>query len=189
MEYAVQNPAVGPAVDQGAAARAAGAVGRWSLDARRSTIGFETKKFWGLVTVKGTFAEAHASADVGADGGVSARLDIEAASVNTGQAKRDVHLRGKDFFDTARFPVMQVEITRLDLVAPDRGRVQGRMTILGQTRPLEMDVAIALGAGGDKATVSGEVTIDRGAFGMTWSPLRMASMAVAIKVQLAWSKA
>lgn len=189
MEHAVQNPVAAPAVDQGAAARAAGAVGRWTLDASRSTIGFETKKFWGLVTVKGTFAEAHGSVDVRADGGVSARLDIEAASVDTGQSKRDVHLRGEDFFDTARFPLMQVEITRLDLVAPDRGRARGRMTILGQTRPLEMDLAVALGADGDKATVSGEVTIDRGAFGMTWSPLRMASMAVAIKVQLAWAKA
>lgn len=189
MEHVVQNLVTGPAVDQQEVAHATGAVGRWSLDARRSTIVFQTKKFWSLVTVKGRFAEAYGSADVADDGQVTARLDIEAASVDTGQAKRDVHLRGKDFFDVEHFPLMQVEISRLDLLAPDRGLARGRLTILGESRPLEMEVAVALGADGDRATVSGEVTIDRGAFGMTWSPLRMASMAVAIKVQLAWTRA
>lgn len=188
MEQMTDRAVGGPVVDQGAIARQAGAVGRWALDSERSMISFATRTFWGLVPVRGGFAHADGSVDVSPDGAISATLDIDAASVDTGQAKRDEHLRSKDFFDVERFPTMRVQIDRVELTSADRGRAHGRITILGETRPFEMAVGIALGSAGDKGNVTGTVTLDRSRFGMGWSPLRLASMLVTVTVELAYAR-
>ena len=68
------------------------AVGVWNLDPARSTFAFRNKTMWGLVTVKGHFAEVRGEARVADTGAVSGRLDITAASLNTQNRKRDEHL-------------------------------------------------------------------------------------------------
>ncbi len=188
MERMTDRAVGGQVVDQGDIARQTRAVGHWALDSERSTVGFATRTFWGLLPVRGGFAYADGSVEVRPDGAISASLDIDAASVDTGQAKRDEHLRSKDFFDVERFPTMRVEIDRVRLTSANQGRAHGRITILGETRPFEMAVGIALGSVGDKADVTGSVTLDRSLFGMSWSPLRLASKLVTVTVELAFAR-
>lgn len=175
-----------PSADQASIARTAHAVGRWELDVERSTIGFSVKKLWGLVNVKGTFAEATGEATVDDGGAVTGVLDIAAASVSTGQRKRDEHIRTKDFFDVEHFPRMRVEIDRVELTGAERGHAHGRLTILGETRPVDFDVTIALGATGEKAMVSADLTIDRFDYGMTWNKLGVVARTIAVDVELAY---
>ncbi|MEI7717580.1 MAG: YceI family protein, partial [Mycobacterium sp.] len=72
--------------------------GSWTLVPDRSSIKFSSKTLWGLVPVNGRFPDVTGEGTVGADGAVSGRLQIRAASVKTGIGKRDEHLCSPDFF-------------------------------------------------------------------------------------------
>ena len=85
--------------------------GVWNLDPARSTFEFRNKTMWGLITVKGHFAEVRGEAQVTYTGAVSGRLAITAASLNTRNRKRDEHLRSADFFDVEKFSEISVVLT------------------------------------------------------------------------------
>jgi polyisoprenoid-binding protein YceI len=76
--------------------------GSWRLDPARSSVVFHVRHFYGLMTVKGEFADYDGTLDLGAAPAVE--LTIQAISLDTKLAKRDEHLRSKDFFDVARHP-------------------------------------------------------------------------------------
>src|SRR3954454_23293669 len=77
----------------------------WRLDPARSSVEFRVKTFWGLVTVKGHFERYAGRLDFGEDPVID--LTIDAASVNTDNAKRDAHLRSEDFFGAAEHPYVR----------------------------------------------------------------------------------
>jgi polyisoprenoid-binding protein YceI len=85
--------------------------GRWTLDPARSAIRFTHKTIWGLVTVKGTFADLSGEGEVLPDRSAHGSLRIGAASLDTRNAKRDKHLRSADFFDVERHPEEDVTLT------------------------------------------------------------------------------
>lgn len=170
-----------------AVARSAEVIGSWTLDASDSTISFAIKSLWGLMTERGGFDSVSGSAAVTADGDVGGQLFVDAESVDTGKAKRDDHLRTADFFDVERFPQMSVRIDRVDLSSEARGTAHGQLTILGQTKPVDFEVRIE--RDGDVAVVSGELTIDRGAFGMSWRPMKMVAMDVDVSFRLTYRHA
>src|SRR6202035_6197695 len=68
---------------------------------------------WGLAPVKGAFREVTGSGTVTPAGEVSGRIEIGAASIDTGNAKRDKHLRSDDFFLSDKFPVITFDLDRL----------------------------------------------------------------------------
>ncbi|MGH2882379.1 MAG: YceI family protein, partial [Solirubrobacteraceae bacterium] len=76
--------------------------GGWQLDPHRSSVEFRTRHFWGLITVKGHFDDYHGQLDLSANPAIE--LSIDAASVQTGNRKRDRHLRSADFFDAENHP-------------------------------------------------------------------------------------
>lgn len=78
--------------------------GLWQLDAGASTVALKHKSMWGLVPVKGVFATVGGGGEVSADGTVTGTLTLDAASIDTKNAKRDAHLRSADFFDVDKYP-------------------------------------------------------------------------------------
>ena len=80
-------------------------VGRWELDPQRSSVEFRVGHFWGLATVKGHFDRYEGRLDLGADPAIE--LTIDAANVQTGNPKRDQHLRSAEFFDAENHPSVQ----------------------------------------------------------------------------------
>ncbi len=76
--------------------------GVWRLDPARSSVEFHVRHFYGLMTVKGDFADYAGTLDLSAEPAVE--LTIQAASLNTKMAKRDKHLRSDDFFDVEHHP-------------------------------------------------------------------------------------
>jgi polyisoprenoid-binding protein YceI len=70
--------------------------GSWSLVPSESSVRLKAKAMWGIVPVKGIFSELAGSAAVAADGGVTGRLEVKSASINTKMKKRDEHLRSDD---------------------------------------------------------------------------------------------
>ena len=85
----------------------------WTLDPGRSTVTLRSKSVWGLVPVKGAFREVAGQGTVSPAGEVSGRIEIGAASVDTGNAKRDTHLRSDDFFLSDKYPVITFDLDRL----------------------------------------------------------------------------
>src|SRR5690242_8275337 len=74
----------------------------WRLDHDHSSVEFHVKTLWGLVTVKGAFARYEGRLDLSADPAIE--LTIDAASLDTKNAKRDAHLRSADFFAADEHP-------------------------------------------------------------------------------------
>lgn len=175
-------------IDQATVVQSARAVGEWQLDADRSTVRFAVKNFWGLMTVEGRFTRVDGFVDVHDDGALAATLTVDAASVDTGNAKRDVHLRSKDFFDVEHFADMVVRIDHVDLASAGEGTAHGRMTVLGETRPVEVALRIDSPSTDGAAVVHATTTVDRAAFGMTWRPMKMAALEVHVDAELVFRK-
>ena len=84
----------------------------WTADPSRTTVEFEVKHLWGLHTVRGRFNRFDGSYVVG-PAGPEIELTIDAASVDTGNAARDKHLRSWDFFDVAVHPQVRFTSTHV----------------------------------------------------------------------------
>src|SRR3954469_1766486 len=149
------TPAVAPITD-----------GAWRLDPTRSSVEFHVRHFYGLMTVKGEFADYDGRLDLGAEPAVE--LTLQAASLDTKMAKRDEHLRSGDFFDVENHPQVRFVSDRAELDG-DTLRVHGQLEAAGRSIALVFDATVR--------EVDGELEIEATAeadhreLGMTWSPL------------------
>ena len=66
----------------------------------------------------------------------SVQMEVKTASVDTGIAKRDDHLRSADFFKVKEFPTMTFKSTAAKKVSDDTYEVTGNFTLLGKTKPV-----------------------------------------------------
>ena len=101
---------------------------RWRLDPAASTAEFRVPHFWGLVTVKGHFERLDGYLELDDRRQRQMTLTIDAASLHTGNSKRDKHLRSGDFFDTANYPEVRFRSTSVSDAADDRLRVEGELS-------------------------------------------------------------
>src|SRR5579875_3139653 len=115
-------------------------VGLWVLDPAGTSVEFRTKAMW-FLNVKGTFKATGGAATVTDTGAVTGTLVVDAASVTTGNKKRDQHLRTADFFETDSHPTLTFTAKSAQPSADGQFSVQGELTIHGQTRPLELKVS------------------------------------------------
>ena len=142
--------------------------GRWQLDPQRSSVEFRAQHFWGLMTVKGHFDDYEGKLDLSANPAIE--LTIDAASVQTGHAKRDRHLRSADFFDAENNPRVRFVS---ESIAPqgDGLKVRGRLFARDQSIPLELDAHVRqIDAG---LEIEAATRAPHRELGMTWSPLGM----------------
>ena len=142
--------------------------GSWQLDPQRSSIEFRVGHFWGLVTVKGRFDDYRGELDLSTDPAIE--LTIDADSVQTGNRKRDRHLRSADFFDTESHPRLRFLSDSVELHG-DVLNVRGRLAARGRSIPLELEAHIRQ-AGGE-LEIEAAATAPHRELGMTYSPLGM----------------
>jgi polyisoprenoid-binding protein YceI len=156
------------------AATAYGGPGSFQLDPAASSVSIAHKMFWGLGTVRGSFTKLSGSAEIIADGSGRGRLEIDAASIDTKNAKRDQHLRSKDFFHADEHPQLVVEVTQAARqgLGADNVAATGTLTAAGQARPLTVSARITQETD-DAITLTAEADIDRADFGMRWNQLGM----------------
>lgn len=111
--------------------------GSYVLDNTHTTIGFIARH--AMVTkTRGKFDDFSASFTFGENS--SAEATIKTASINTGNADRDAHVAGEDFFNSAEFPEMTFRSTEFNLDEAGNGTVTGDLTIKGITKPVTLDV-------------------------------------------------
>ncbi|OBH84543.1 YceI family protein [Mycobacterium scrofulaceum] len=146
--------------------------GVWNLVPNRSTVGFKISNMWGLVRVKGRFTEFSGDGQLTGTGSVFGRLDIRAASLDTGIGRRDKHLRSADFFDVERFGEISVVVTA---VHPTKGKsadLRASFTIKGVTAPLPLSATVTELDDGS-IRIAGETKVDRTQFDLGWNRLGM----------------
>jgi polyisoprenoid-binding protein YceI len=75
-------------------------------------------------------------------------FNVVAASVDTGNDKRNAHLRSADFFHVAEYPTITFVSRRVKRLAPNRFEVVGDITLLATTHRVTTEV-VQTGAGLD----------------------------------------
>ena len=104
----------------------------WQIDPDHSSFQFKVRHLT-VSNVKGDFTKVKGAVTMD-DKDVSnlnVELTIDAASVNTGHAKRDEHLKASDFFDVAKYPTITFVSKKVIKDGPDRFKVIGDLTIHG----------------------------------------------------------
>ena len=97
-------------------------------------------------------------------GGQKVAVEIETASIDTGHAERDKHLRSPDFLNVRKFPKASFVSTGYEGDAKG-GTMKGNLTLMGVTKPIAIAVK-KVGEGNDpwggyRAGFEGRVTINR----------------------------
>ncbi|MFE4229727.1 YceI family protein [Arthrobacter sp. NPDC056886] len=168
--------------------------GTWTLDPSHSEIGF-TVRHAGISKVRGQFTDAAATLDL-AENVIDSKVNasIKTASFDSGDANRDGHVRGEDFFDVETFPEISF-VSSTIVPKGDAYELQGDLTIKGITRPVALETefnGVAVDPfGNTRAGLSAETTISRKDFGLTWNAVLEAggvlvSDKVAINLELAF---
>lgn len=147
---------------------------RFMIDPAHSSIEFKIRHLM-IAKVSGKFdrfsGEFHY--DAKDSKGWSAMSTIEAASVNTGIADRDNHLRNADFFDVSKYPALTFKSTGVTDVKEGSAKLNGLLTIRGVEKPVVLDLEIGGTAvdpwGNTKAGFTATGKINRKDFGMTWN--------------------
>jgi polyisoprenoid-binding protein YceI len=145
-------------------------VGRWQLDLSRSSVEFRVGHFWGLITVKGQFEDYEGTLDLSANPAIE--LTIDAASIQTGNPKRDKHLRSADFFDAENHPRVRF-VSHSVVVQGDALGVRGHLLAGGRSIPLELDAQVRQVGG--ELEITAATSAPQRDLGMTYSPLGMIS--------------
>ncbi len=148
------------------------AVGTWAIDPGHAQVGFVGRHF-GLTKVRGRFPGVSGDiiiADNIEDSTVS--VDIDVASINSGDQTRDDHLRSEDLFDVATYPAATFRSTALS-TSGATATLTGDLTIKGITRPVTLDVEYLGHAkdpwDNDRAIFSAAGTVNREDWGLTWN--------------------
>jgi polyisoprenoid-binding protein YceI len=159
--------------------------GEWELDAGRSEVLLETKHTWGLRPVHGVFRQVAGNGTVTAAGQVTGIITIAAGSIDTKSTMRDKDLRSAKVFDVARHPDITYAVEGIQ--AGSGGvRVTGQLTVRGQVRPVEFDAQVTAIA--DEVRLEARVPVNRGDFGLTYSPLGMASLDNVITIRAVFAR-
>ncbi|WP_213814015.1 YceI family protein [Glaciihabitans sp. dw_435] len=146
--------------------------GTWTLDPAHSDLTFSVRHL-AISKVRGSFEKFDVTvvtAEDPKDSTVEATVDI--ASVNTGQADRDGHLRTSDFFLVEEYPTMTFKSTSFEVDGEDL-TIVGDLTLRGVTKSVtlkgEIGGVIVDGYGQTKAGVTASTKINRSEFGVSWN--------------------
>ncbi|HWQ27752.1 MAG TPA: YceI family protein [Dehalococcoidia bacterium] len=145
----------------------------WTIDKSHTSVEFAVRHM-GLATVRGRFRSVDGTVETGPDGApraIEARID--AASIDTGDARRDEHLRSADFLDAQRYPTLVFRSTRIAAETGGRYRVDGHLTIRDETRPVSFEVEVTRPVtdpwGYLRAGATARGTLNRKDWGLTWN--------------------
>ncbi|OLZ67620.1 polyisoprenoid-binding protein [Streptomyces amritsarensis] len=164
--------------------------GDYVIDPAHSSIGFTVRHAM-VTNVRGSFADHEGTLHL--DGSDPARstasIDVKIASVDTGIADRDGHLRSADFFDAETFPLMTFRSTEAAFLGGDTYRITGDLTIKDVIRPLSIDLEFNGSAtdpyGNQRVGFEGSADILRSDWGLTWNAaLETGGVVVSDKVKL-----
>ncbi len=148
---------------------------KWAIDPSHSEVGFKIKHLM-ITNVSGSFDEFGASIYTTGEDFMTAEVDfwMNPATINTGDEKRDGHLKSADFFDVENHKQITFTGNTYEKVDNDGSyKLYGDLTIKGITKQVKLDVEFG-GVmkdpwGNDKAGISINGKINRKDWGLNWN--------------------
>jgi len=146
----------------------------WNIDSSHSSVQFSVRHLM-ITNVRGEFSGLKGTVefDPAAPETAAVQASLEAATINTREAKRDDHLRSADFFDTEKHATLSFVSTALAKKG-DGFLLTGDLTIRGTTKSVSFVVEGGTNVekdpwGNARIGASASATIDRRDFGLTWN--------------------
>ncbi|HEY3738687.1 MAG TPA: YceI family protein [Bryobacteraceae bacterium] len=162
----------------------------WKIDPLHSSAQFSVRHMM-ISTVRGIFGGVKGTVIFDPANPTASSVDatIDCTTINTGQAKRDSDLKGEEFFDVKRYPVMKFKSTKVASAGAGKLQITGDLTINAITKPVTLDVdgptpSIKDTQGREKIGVSGVTKVSRKEFGILYNPI-METGGVAVSDEVA----
>lgn len=162
--------------------------GSWPVDPAHSRVEFQVKHL-GIASVRGFFGKFEGALEIEADGDARGYGTVEAASVDTNDAKRDAHLRSADFFDVERYPEIRYVVKSIAGTGDDTFNIAGELTLHGVTRELKLEAEVTGTEqdpwGNERVGFEVRGELDRSDYGITFNQvLGSGNVLVSDKVKL-----
>ena len=146
----------------------------FQIDPAHTEVGFSAKHMM-VTRVRGKFTDVQGTVDFDEADPTRSRSEIVigAASIDTGVAPRDAHLRSADFLDAEQFPELRIEVTSVEPARDGRYTLTANATVRGVTRPVTLDAELlgeyASMQGARRVGVAARTTINRKDWGLDWN--------------------
>jgi polyisoprenoid-binding protein YceI len=146
----------------------------WAIDNAHSHVQFTVRHMM-ISKVRGQFHKFTGTVnfDEQNPANSSVNVEIDVASIDTRDEKRDGHLVSPDFFDAANYPTLNFVSKRVEVVDDSRGRIYGDLTIRGVTREVALETEYNGQAqspwGSTSAGFNASTKINRKDFGLNWN--------------------
>jgi len=113
----------------------------WVLDPAHTNINFSVRHMM-LSDVTGEFDKFSGTITANDDDPKSVEIEvtIDAASINTRNEKRDMHLKSPDFLDVAKYPTITFKSLKIEPVSDTKWKITGNLTMHGVTKPVVLEV-------------------------------------------------
>ena len=147
--------------------------GVYTIDPMHTTVEFIGRHLM-ITKVRGRFTKVSGTITIADEPEQShVEVDIDTASIDTGIADRDTHLRSPDFFDVDKYPALTFRSTKVEAGKSGTWDVTGDLTVRDVTRPVTLEVdfdgASASPFGDERIAFSAATEIDREDWGLTWN--------------------
>jgi polyisoprenoid-binding protein YceI len=171
------------------AIRNAPAAGSYALDESHSHVSFSARHLM-VTKVRGRFPVTAGGLEIAEDptkSSVVATIDVTA--VDSGDPKRDEHLRSADFFDAEQYPTVTFRSTNVDDHGDGEFTLDGELTVRDTTRPVTLKGEY-LGSqaspwGDTRVGFTAETEISRKEWGLEWNvALETGGVLVGDKIKL-----
>ena len=145
----------------------------WQIDLSHSQITFSVRHMM-ISNVRGRFENFTGDVDFNeTDPARSAvTVQIDPASINTRDQKRDGHLRSPDFFDVEKYPVITFKSNRVEKFDETHAKIHGDLTIRGVSHPVVLGTEYAGQSkmwGHTSAGFSASTRFNRKLWGLNWN--------------------
>ena len=118
------------------------ALDKYTLDSGHSYVGWQISHF-GFSSPSGKwYATGTLELDKDKPQDSKADITINVADMVTGIPELDKHLKGEDFFDTAKYPTATFVSDRVTMTGKDTAMVDGMLTLHGVTKPVKLKVKL-----------------------------------------------
>lgn len=158
----------------------------FKIDPSRSTIAFGVRHMLG--TAKGKFSKFKGTIVVDRDHPEqsSVTVAIDVASIDTGIAKRDEHLRD-ELFNVAKYPEITFKSRQVKQSGANAGEITGDLTMRGVTRAITLNVQLVSKGESTRWRVT-TAPLKRSQFGLVFSKsaetVSMISDEVAVEIEI-----
>jgi polyisoprenoid-binding protein YceI len=127
-----------------------------------------------ITKVRGRFNDVRGRITIAEDPQKShVEVEIDVASLSSGNDDRDAHLKSADFFDVEHYPTIAFASTAVRPLRDNTWELDGDLTVRDTTRPITLQVDFDGGGaspmGDERVGFSAATDIDREDFGLTWN--------------------